>query len=160
MRAPIKTGPIEHDHTRAVSDQGVMVFPSLQLKVYGLLAQGKSLDPDLLAQAQTFVREEVLAKVESIGDSNQLGFLVLHPGDLGVSISAHWWVQGSVLCQHIRRQLYDAAHPMDTATRPVIGCVWELEIIAAEQAAWRATMMSDHPDPTAYLTNRITADVV
>ena len=87
---------------------------------------------------------------------NGLGFIIIHPGDLGVSILAHRWVQGSVLCQKIRRKLYGPAEPMDTATGPVIACVWELGLIDAEQRIWRDTMMNEGPDRSAYLNERAT----
>ena len=43
---------------------------------------------------------------------------------------------------------------MDTVTRPVVGCVWELALINAEQEAWRRTMMKPEPSPAAYLASR------
>ncbi|WP_210209364.1 MULTISPECIES: hypothetical protein [Ensifer] len=88
------------------------------------------------------------------GDSNGLGFVIVHPGSLGISISAHWWIQGSVLCQRNYRKLYTASEPMDAARRPAIACVWELALINAEQEAWRKTMMKDEPDPLAYMEER------
>ena len=92
--------------------------------------------------------------MEAEGDDNGLGFVIIHPGDLGVSVLVHWWIQGSVLCQHIRRTLWGANIPMDTASRPVIACVWELGLINAEQAIWRDTMMKADSDPAVYLRTR------
>ena len=43
---------------------------------------------------------------------------------------------------------------MDTASRPVIACVWELGLINAEQRAWRDTMMVPEPNIDAYLNAR------
>jgi hypothetical protein len=82
--------------------------------------------------------------------------VIIHPGELGISILAHWWIQGSVLCQHIYRKLYSAIDPMDmdTVKRPVIACVWELALINAEQEAWRKTMMKSHPSPSVYMDAR------
>ncbi|WP_244512824.1 hypothetical protein [Ensifer sp. LC163] len=40
--------------------------------------------------AQTFVRQDVLPRVTDEGHDNGLGFVIIHPGKLGVSISAHW----------------------------------------------------------------------
>jgi hypothetical protein len=92
--------------------------------------------------------------VAAEGEDNGLGFVIIHPGDRGVSVLAHWWIQGSVLCQHIRRTLWGADKPMNTATRPVIACVWELGLINAEQQAWRDTMMTAQPDADSYLNAR------
>jgi hypothetical protein len=104
-----------------------------------------------VALAQSFVRQDVLPRVEDEGDDNGMGFVIIHPGELGVSILAHWWIQGSVLCQHIYRKLYSAIDPMDTVKRPVIACVWELALINAEQEAWRKTMMKSQPSPSVYM---------
>ncbi|MEP6146120.1 MAG: hypothetical protein ABJ201_01815, partial [Nisaea sp.] len=109
---------------------------------------------DLLSKAEAFLIKDVLPRVAAEGEDNGLGFVILHPGDLGVSISAHWWIQGSVLCQHKYRNLYDANEPMNTVERPAVACVWELAIINAEQEAWRETMMTRAPDQKAYLERR------
>lgn len=147
-------GPIEIYRPRVVSDLGNWIIGSLQLKVYGLLAEEKNINAEMETKAKRFIEIEVLKRVSTMGESNNLGFIIIHPGDLGISISAHWWVQGSVLCQHIYRQLYGANEPLDTVTRPVVACVWELALINAEQEAWRQHMMGTAQDQTAYLAAR------
>ncbi len=139
---------------RAVSDLGLWEIEGLKLKVYGLMAQNKEITRAMVTHGQSFVRDEVLPVVAAEGDSNGLGFVIIHPGDLGISTAVHWWIQGSVLCQQIHRQVYGAAAPMDTKTRPVVACVWELALINAEQEIWRRTMMTGTPSPTAYLDAR------
>ncbi len=150
----MSTHQIEVYRPRAISNEGVWDIEPLRFKVYGLLADGQTLTQDMISRAWQFVQSDVLDRISTMGDSNNLGFIIIHPGDLGVSVSVHWWVQGSVLCQHIQRQLYDAQAPMNAATRPVIGCVWELAIITAEQECWRKTMMTEAPDEEAYLALR------
>lgn len=145
---------IEIYHPRAILDLGVRDAGSLRVKVYGLLAPGKEITAEMVEQAEGILRRDVPPRVAELGDNNGLGFVIIHPGDLGISISFHWWIQGSVLCQHIHRQLYGAREPMETLTRPVVGCVWELALINAEQEAWRGTMMTPRPDPAAYLASR------
>lgn len=150
--------PIEIYHPRVISDQGIWNIGTLRFKVYGLLAEGKPLTDEMKSNARRFVLDEVLDRIAAMGDSNELGFIIIHPGDLGVSIAAHWWVQGSVLCQHIHRQLYATSEPMDTLARPVVACVWELALINAEQESWRKSMMKPAPDSTAYLASRPSFD--
>lgn len=145
---------------RAVSDLGVWDIGGLRLKVYGIIADGRGMTECTVADARTFVSDEVPPLVAAEGDDNGLGFVIIHPGDLGVSILAHWWIQGSVLCQHIRRKIWGADKPMNTATRPVVACVWELGLINAEQEAWRKTMMNATPDPSAYLNARADVEFV
>lgn len=145
---------IEIYRPRSVSNLGQWAIGGLQLKVYGLVADNKKVDETMVLLAQSFVRKDVLPRVADEGDDNGLGFVIIHPGELGISISTHWWIQGSVLCQHIYRKLYSATQPMDTVRRPVIGCVLELALINAEQEAWRKTMMKSDPNPSVYLDAR------
>lgn len=150
----MKSRTIKVYRPRPVSDLGEWLIGGLALKVYGLVADGKAVDDALLALAQSFVQQDVLPRVADEGQDDGLGFVILHPGGMGVSISAHWWIQGSVLCQHIYRKPYSATEPMDTTKRPVIACVWELALINAEQEAWRKTMMKSEPSPTDYMAAR------
>lgn len=145
---------IEIYHPRDVSNLGQWDIGGLKLKIYGLVADNKKIDRATVTLAQSFVRQDVLPRVANEGDDNGMGFVIIHPGELGVSISAHWWIQGSVLCQHIYRKLYSAADPMDTVKRPVVACVWELALINAEQEAWRAAMMKSEPSPSVYMDTR------
>lgn len=139
---------------RAVTDLGNWEVGSLRVKVYGILADGQNLTEAIVDDARAFALRDMPPLVAAQGEDNGLGFIVIHPGDLGVSILVHWWIQGSVLCQHIRRTLWGADAPMDTVSRPVIACVWELGLIDAEQKAWRETMMTGQPDAQAYLDAR------
>ncbi len=145
---------IEIYQPRGVSDLGLWDIGGLKLKVYGLVADDKEIDEAMVTQAQSFVRQDVMPLVTDEGDDNGMGFVIIHPGELGISILAHWWIQGSVLCQHIYRKLYAAAEPMNMVKRPVIACVWELALINAEQQTWRKTMMKSEPSPAAYLDAR------
>lgn len=150
----MQTGPIEIHQPRIVTDHGILESGALVFKVYGLSAPGKAVSQNMITTSEAFIADEVRERVESMGESNDLGFIIIHPGTIGLSISAHWWVQGSVLCQHIYRKHYADAKPLDTINRPVVACVWELALINAEQEAWRKTMMTDRPDRDDYLISR------
>ncbi len=150
----MSAGITEIYRPRDVSNLGLWQMEGLAFKVYGIVANGKKIDKQLVSQARSFVINEVPEIVAVEGYNNGLGFVIIHPGELGISVLAHWWVQGSVLCQHIHRQLWDEKSPIDTTTRPVIACVWELGLINAEQEIWRKTMMGATPDTSAYLETR------
>jgi hypothetical protein len=154
------TGPIELYRPRAVAQLGMWEVGYLKLKVYGVVVVGKELTSSMIDDAHSFVAQDLPPLVLAEGDDNGLGFVIIHPGDLGISVLVHWWIQGSVLCQHIRRTLWGADGPMDTVTRPVIACVWELALINAEQQLWRETMMTGRPDSSSYLNARATILVV
>ncbi|MEO0960188.1 MAG: hypothetical protein AAFY66_17315 [Pseudomonadota bacterium] len=156
----MSAGPIEVYHARPVSDLGTWSAGAVDWKIYGLLARRMEITPGMIETARRFLEGEVLDRVASMGESNGLGFLIIHPGDTGLSIAAHWWVQGSILCQHIYRKAYGDTAPMDAVTRPVVGCVWELDLVGAEREAWQARMMTEQPDRTAYLGARAHTPVV
>ncbi|MCM2474685.1 hypothetical protein HGO38_14485 [Rhizobium sp. CG5] len=156
----MKTGVTGLYSPRTVTYLGLWDVGHLKLKVYGVVAAGKELTSTMIDDANSFVVQDLPPLVLAEGDDNGLGFVIIHPGDLGISVLAHWWIQGSVLCQHIRRTLWGANTPMDTAKRPVIACVWELGLINAEQQLWRDTMMIDQPDSGAYLNAHAAIAVV
>lgn len=136
---------------RKISNRGIWDLGDIQFKIYDLLAEGKTVSDEMIKTAESFLRGDVLMAAQKMGDSNGLGFVIIHPGDLGITIAAHWWAQGSVLCQRIYRHQYTDALPLDTINRPAIACIWELEIIAAEQIIWCETMMKLQTDKSAYL---------
>lgn len=147
-----RTTSLDIYQPRAVSSLGVWEVGHLRLKVYGITAEGQKLTDSIVSKAHGFAQRDLPPLVAGEGQDNGLGFVIIHPGDLGVSVLLHWWIQGSVLCQHIERTLWESDAPMDTASRPVIACVWELGLIDAEQRAWRDTMMVPEPDADAYLS--------
>lgn len=153
-------GATELYRPRAVAQLGLWEVGRLRLKVYGVVADGQELSRAMIDDARDFVGHALPPLVAAEGEDNGSGFVIVHPGELGLSVLAHWWIQGSVLCQHIRRTLWGADRPMDTATRPVIACVWELRLIHAEQEIWRETMMTPRPDTDAYLTTRVALTTV
>lgn len=156
----MSTGVAELYSPRSVADLGIWDVGHLKLKVYGVVAAGKELTSSMIDDARAFVVQDLPPLMSAEGDDNGLGFVIIHPSDLGISVLAHWWIQGSVLCQHIGRTLWGADKPMDTAMRPVIACVWELGLINAEQQMWRDTMMTGQPDSGAYLNGRAAIAVV
>ena len=132
----------------------------LVFKVYSIVADGRQVSAALIEEARTFVSRDVPPIAALEGASDGVGFVILHPGETGLSVLAHWWVQGCVLCQHNYRRLWDSDQPINTQARPVVACVWELELIHAEQRIWRDTMMNAAPDPASYLKTRVTLSSV
>ncbi|MGR3503252.1 hypothetical protein [Pseudaestuariivita sp.] len=134
-------GPIEPYHARPLAAGGHVEAHGARFKLYHLNGAPEATVLDTLVAG---ARPEIA----QMGDSNGLGFVILHTGSAGVTGNAFWWVQGSVLCQHHLRVPFGSA-PL--GPRPVVGYVWELEVIAREQSAWRRHMMDGAPQPGAYL---------
>lgn len=123
----------------------------MDFKVYGVCVEGSYISDQMLETAKTVLENEAVARIDELGGSDKLGFIIVHSGALGLTIGIYWWTQGSVLCQHVYRKEYSLNITLDTITRPVIACVWELEIIGFEQVCWRKTMMCKNPSPKSYL---------
>lgn len=113
----------------------------------------------MIEEVYLFVSQDVPPLVAAQGDDRELGFVIVQPGETGISILAHWWIQGSVLCQHNYRRLWNADQPLNKRYVTGCGCVWELGLINAEQSIWRNTMMVAKPDVGTYLKTRAPQNV-
>ena len=145
---------------RAVYNLKNIAMGDIEFKVYGISYSSTPLPSKLIQKSIGSIKIGLLKAINDEGDSNRCGFIIIHVGEMGVSTLAHWWIQGSVLCQKIHRILHDADVPMDTQKRPVIACVWELALVNAEQEIWRKTMMTDEADLQKYLIARANLQTV
>ncbi|MEM9333071.1 MAG: hypothetical protein AAGA53_17240 [Pseudomonadota bacterium] len=146
--------PVDVYSPRKTTDHGVWDMGTIQFKVYGLLAEGTTITPDMIQKTEAFLKDQVLPKATEMGNNNGLGFAIIHPGELGLTIGGYWWAQGSVLCQQIYRHEYKHTKPLDTISRPAVACVWELQIITAEEKYWRQNMMRADHSAERYLQMR------
>lgn len=73
---------IEIYRPRSVSNLGQWDIGGLGLKVYGLVADNKTIDGAMVTLAQSFVRQGVLPRVADEGDDNGMGFVIIHLGSL------------------------------------------------------------------------------
>ena len=152
--------PHETYTPRAVKNLGLWKVGDIQFKIYGLLAEGRQVTDDMKIKSRDLIETGALPRAKSFGDSNELGFVIIHPGETGLSISINWWAMGSVLCQHFARYPNYQDDIEDIDTRPAIGCVWELGIVEFETLLWKSTMMGNTPDCSVYLAGRYSYDII
>ncbi|PWJ19120.1 hypothetical protein [Jannaschia seohaensis] len=124
----------------------------IPIKMHWIDLQGQAAPPGaLLASAWACVAEVLPAAMAEEGGSEGAAFCVLHRGAEGVWLLMDWWAHGDILCQRLARADMDA-DPFELLTdRPLLACVWELEVIARERAAWIAHMMGPVPNRSAWL---------
>lgn len=137
-----------------VSDLGTWESGTQKFKVYGILAEGQKITENIINNAHNYLLNDIPDVIGSNDENDGLGFVIIHPGELGVSVLVHWWIQGSVLCQHVRRWLWGSDVAIDMSSKHVVACVWELGLINAEQTIWRSTMMNETSSPSNYLATR------
>lgn len=80
---------IEAYSHRAVENLGIWEIGLVNLKAYAIIANGHELSSGVIDEARAFVSNHVPELVAREGKSNGLGFVIIHLGDLGLTISAH-----------------------------------------------------------------------
>ncbi len=129
---------------------GRRIFSSFDLKLYGLHLEGNGIEDADVRDAEATLAPR-LAAVAADPHERLPGFVILHKGTEGVTLSAYWWIEGCILCHDHMRRPYNGVDPLAAVRGHVVGCVWELAIIDHERRAWQETMMGETPDPAAYL---------
>lgn len=65
-----------------------------------------------------------------------------------------WWAHTDICCQVLAHAALGST-TFVPIQRPLHACVWESVALAFERAAWVQTMLTDHPNPQAYLTHQL-----
>ncbi|WP_371156871.1 hypothetical protein [Jannaschia sp. 2305UL9-9] len=122
------------------------------VKMHWIDAQGAATPPaSLLSEAWRTVADTLPDAMATEGGSEGAAFCILHRGDQGVWLLMDWWAHQDILCQCLARSDLgeDLFEPVDH--RPLMACVWELEVIEEERQAWIAHMMQADPNRAAWL---------
>ncbi|MEM7709864.1 MAG: hypothetical protein AAF264_03775 [Pseudomonadota bacterium] len=123
----------------------------LAVKLHWIDVIGDAAPPEALRGAAT---ETIAATLPPAmvgeGGSEGAAFAILHRGDQGIWLLMDWWAHGDILCQRLARADRGGTYFTAVDHRPLLACVWELEVIAAERAAFVAHMMVPQPDHTAW----------
>ncbi|GAA0784575.1 hypothetical protein E1180_01440 [Roseibium denhamense] len=145
---------MEPGHTiyapRHLKNSGVRAFQCGNFKLYILSAgQTAPSNPDLADASELL--ETHIKNLFNPETPEVTGFVILHFGSDGTTISINWWVEGCVLCQEVVRRHKNGVDPIPQMRRHVTGCVWELALINHERESWLSFMMGSQQDRTAYL---------
>jgi len=130
---------------------GGMRLKRVWIDLHGAAAPPAPLGDAAWATAAAVVPEAAAAE----GGAAGLGFAILHRGEAGNWLLMHWWAHGDICCQRLAHAPHDGPGFRDLSDRPLMACVWELPVIAAERAAWIDTMMTGTPDPDGYVARTI-----
>lgn len=65
-----------------------------------------------------------------------------------------WWAHTDICCQRLAHAP-EGSLQFGQVERPLHACVWESVVLGFERDAWVATMLTQHPDPEAYLQARL-----
>ncbi|MBX2869916.1 MAG: hypothetical protein KTR18_14650 [Acidiferrobacterales bacterium] len=69
---------------------GVWESSSHKFKVYGIVAKNRDITDTTLLLARSFLLDVISEDIAPCEQDNSLGFVIIHPGELGVSVLVHW----------------------------------------------------------------------
>ena len=126
----------------------------LQLKVYSITKDDRLVSRDIITAARSYVKDDLPPAVGAEGESEGVGYIILHEGEIGVWLLAHWWAHRDICCQ--RMALFrpnDDVGFTSVDDRPLLGCVWEQVVTAYERNAWVRHGLNRPARPSAYLAD-------
>ncbi|MET0134155.1 MAG: hypothetical protein ABW215_11245 [Kibdelosporangium sp.] len=136
------------------------------IKPYQLTITDEPIAPGVVGAAAGYLPKLLPASlahpalVEDQATSPRYAFAVLHQGTDALWLNLYTWVYGMILhCRSASSPL--GGESFGELTEPLIGCVWELQALVHEQAAWvRHILSPDEPDTAAYLADVLPAGPV
>lgn len=123
-----------------------------RFKAYAMSAGGRGASPELLRAALSTAERDVPA----VGRSAGVGWLLVHAARPADFLTIAWW-QDDV---DLRQLYYHAPHGRPADLRPMpasaVGCVWELDVLVHERAAWITHVLTGGRDLEGYLADTLT----
>lgn len=127
----------------------------LRLKAYEISTGADGVCEELVTRAARTAETQAVPAAKEEGECHGLGFAILHVGTSAIWLLTHWWAHNEICCLQMSRADPDGIEFESVAHRPLMACVWELQIIKHEGRAWRRTMLSETHSPLAYLADRL-----
>lgn len=131
------------------------------IKRYAIMAEGRVFD-DTIAEAAGVAAIARLPPAGSLMDAqgnHGIALQIVHFAQTGVVSPVFYWRWGSVVAEIDQmRASWDAPTIFNDGAKHVIGCIWEMDIVSFEIAAWKATVLGVSGTPqdrlAAYMTRR------
>ncbi len=115
-----------------------------RLKRYAILAEGRAFDAAVAeAASREALRRLPAASALSDADGNHgVGLQIVHFAQVAVVSPVFYWQWGSVLARidQLRAQ-WAEPEVFETGVAEVVGCIWEMEVVAFEMDLWKRTML-------------------
>ncbi len=139
---------------RRVSPLPLATTKGWQLKRYAILSEGRDFD-ESVAQAALQAVSAQLPKAGKLADTagnHGIGIQIIHFAETAVVSPSFFWQWGSVLAQLGQvRAPWENPTAFEVGEPQIIGCIWEMEIVAQEVQAWKETVLGAHGIPSAGL---------
>ena len=122
-----------------------------RLKRYAIVADGRALD-HAATEAATMEAMRRLPEAGALQDASGnhgIGFQIIHFAEQLSAVSpVFYWQWGSVLANIDQmRATWAAPSGFGDGVREVVGCVWEMQVVAFEMEAWTRIVLGSEVPP-------------
>lgn len=136
--------------SRKVQSLGLAAQDGWRIKRYAIVADNRALNPQGVAAATeaAFARLPKAGPLEDGQGNHGVGFQILHfSEEIPLVSPVFYWQWGSVLFNaHQMRSYTESPYEVVDGVAEVVGCVWEMELVAFESAAWRENVLTSGAD--------------
>jgi len=142
--------------SRDIRALGLSEQDGWRLKRYAIIADGRELDEKAVEAATqaAFLRLPMAGSLIDGQYNHGVGFQIFHfAEDIPLVSPVYYWKWGSVLFNaHQMRSYSDSPYQIVDGVRDVVGCIWEMEVVAFEVRAWRDLVLSESSATEAEVT--------
>lgn len=134
-----------------------------RIKVYGIAARGGTPPRSLVSVGKELALKE-LPRPAVTDNRYGVGFLIVHQGASGNHILVDWWVNETMLKNHVYSAPGGRTEPEDfryVTPTGVAARVWDLHVMDFERSAWVTSVLDRErgPDLDEYLLQRFSGEV-
>ncbi len=138
------------DHLDPFRPRPVRALPPVErqgwrLKQYAIVSDGRAFDATVAeaACAEALHRLPVAGALSDGAGNHGVGFQIVHFAQVAVVAPVFYWRWGSVLANLPQlRARWDRPDVFETGVAGVVGCVWEMQVVAFEVDLWQRTMLA------------------
>lgn len=138
------------NHLAKFKPRDVLVLPLADVggwtvKRYAIVAENRRFDASVAEAALACVPDLLPApgQIDTDDGNHGIAVQIVHFAEVAVVSPIVYWHWGSVLSHPIQlRAPWDNPTRFRPGVQDVLGCVWEMEIIAFEVEAWKTTVLS------------------
>lgn len=156
-------GVMQHFKTfqdRTVRALDISERDSWRLKRYAIIAAHREYDTGgvMAATDAAFARLPKAGTLQDAQSNHGIGFQIIHfAEDIPLVSPVFYWTWGSVLFNaHQMRSYRQAPYEIVDGVRDVVGCIWEMQLVAFEVRAWRDTVLSGHGEAETNVAKYLT----
>lgn len=126
-----------------------------RLKRYAIVADGRVFDEGIASAAtdEALRRLPEAGSLENATGNHGIGFQIIHFAETAVVSPVFYWQWGSVLARlgQIKAH-WDSPTAFNDGVSEVVGCIWEMNVVQHETAAWTSSMLGQTAPPLLRLS--------